>query len=108
MKGTILKEPNIVLKFHQGNKSEFESAINVSKPRLTVLSSEAVIKMPQFLSKARRRLVNTIIGEVKANPNISSTKLTPNVKGILSVQLSTQTVRNVLKTSDYHGRVARK
>jgi hypothetical protein len=48
-----------------------------------------------------------IIRKVKQNPRISAAKIAAELKNDLDVNVCTGTVRNFLRSTGYHGRVAR-
>lgn len=116
-KETTVEERRIILKLHKELKSEREIPKIVSKPRSTINS---IIKRfretGRVIDKSRSgaprkvddRLRSNIIRQVKKNPKISAPTIAANVGETLGVQLSAQTIRNVLIEDDYHGRNARK
>lgn len=60
---------------------------------------------PKKLSDATNR---TILRKVKENPHISAPKIADDIRNTLSISVSDQTIRNVLKKNNYHGRTPRR
>lgn len=113
-------EPEIrklIIKHHTEGKSERQIAEILSKPRSTINSIIRAYKITGSCSRKPRsgrpskmssRTRAQIIRSVKQNPKISAPKIAVNVAEATGVAISAQTVRNVLHSDDYHGRVARK
>lgn len=59
-------------------------------------------------SKITPRLDRKILNCVKKNPKISAPRVLQEINNINDCHISVSTVRNVLRSNDYHGRTARK
>lgn len=116
-KETTAEERKIIINLYKDQKSEREIAKIVSRPRSTINSIIKYFKSTGTIhydarsgrpTKVNDRLRNAIIREVKVNPRISAPKIATNVAGSVNVNITPQTVRNVLHRRGYHGRVSRR
>ena len=116
-KETTPEERKIIIRLHQDYKSDREIAKIVSRPRSTIKSiikrftaTGEVLSQPRPSrpSKVTDRLRRTILRAVEANPKISATNIATNIATTRNVNITPQTVRNVLHNDGYHGRSSRR
>uniref|UniRef100_A0A0K8UV17 Transposable element Tc1 transposase n=1 Tax=Bactrocera latifrons TaxID=174628 RepID=A0A0K8UV17_BACLA len=90
----------VVGKSHSSVQTIIKSYINTGN-----LHSKPRSGRPKILTPREERNIVTV---VSANPIISAVKLTQDIYDSTQKKISPQTVRNVLYSAGYHGRVARR
>ncbi|XP_026826240.1 uncharacterized protein LOC113562122 [Ooceraea biroi] len=115
-KETNEEERKIIIKLHNQCKSLREIAQLIDRPRSTVQSiidrfcirktakNKPRTGRPQAFTETDKRF---ILRQVKLDPKTSASKIAGELKN-RGVDVSANTVRNVLRENGYHGRVARK
>ena len=113
---TTKSERALIIKLHNQCKSLSEIAKVINRPRSTVhsiIDRFGTTKSHQNKPRSGRprkvtdRMRRKIMNLVKQNPKMSS-KILKDISNIEGVDLSRSTVRNVLHSSGYHSRSARK
>ncbi|CAK9827588.1 Transposable element Tcb1 transposase [Anthophora retusa] len=114
---TTEEERKIIIRLHNQCKSLSEISSIVNRARSTVqsiidrfgerktVSNKRRSGRPRKINEYDRRL---IIRKVKQNPRITAKQIATELKNNNGIDVSASTVRDYLRSSEYHGRVARK
>ena len=114
---TTKSERALIIKLHNQCNLLSEIAKVINRPRSTVHSiidrfgtTKSLQNKPRSgrPRKVTDRMRRKIMNLVKQNPKMSSSKILKDISNIEEVDLSRSTVRNVLHSSRYHSRSARK
>lgn len=107
----------LIVQHYNNGLSEQKIADLVARPRTTVhfilkkwknnhsLENKTRCGRPKVLSETDERW---LVRLVKKEPKTNATILSKSVKEHLNIDVTTQTIRNYLKTNNYRGRVARR
>jgi transposase len=107
----------LAVKLHGEGKSLRKIAKTIGKPHSTVQSIIEKYKIrftvKNLPGRGRKKILTAedhryIVRQIKKNPKTSVPKLTENVSNTIQRPISTNTVRRVLRSEGYHGRIARK
>lgn len=110
-------ERKIILKLRDEGKSYREIARTIGRSHSSVQyvvqnfkSTNSILSKPRSgrPSKLTEREKRTILGSVKQNPRITAIQIKSNIKESFGKEIHEDTVRKILKKSDFHGRVARR
>lgn len=112
-----LETRSIIIKLYCEGKSMSEIGKIIGRAKSSVqyiikhhgetgmLKSKARSGRPKILTDAAKRL---LVRKVKRNPMISAPKIADELRNDLQIALCDQTVRNVLRENNYHGRTDRR
>lgn len=114
----VSEEVKKIIVYHYNNGlTQQKIAELVNRPRTTIhyiikkwkdektIENKTRCGRPKALSEGDERW---LVRLVKKNPKTNATVLSKSVKENLNIAVTTQTIRNYLKTNDYRGRAARR
>ncbi|GFY72659.1 transposable element Tc1 transposase [Trichonephila inaurata madagascariensis] len=116
-KETSLELRNLIVKLKGENKSYSEIAKTVKKPQSTVQTIyRNYVMRGNVLNKSRcgrphklsDRDARAIVRKVKKNPKISAPKFADQIATARGKKVHPETVRRILRSGGYNGRVSRK